>query len=122
MYFGCAPLSDQEARVRVAQVMEANATELRTTEHAHPLAVSEVVRIDGFGSLITSIEFFSSRLCFTADLPKLRSTASRTRMLAGCRFSCSLAIYRRSKSCSCSQRPRLMFLRALLPRRRVGER
>ena len=40
------PLSDQETCVGVAQVVEPDTAELRTTKHAHPVPVSEVVRID----------------------------------------------------------------------------
>jgi len=40
------PLSDQEAGVCVAQVVEPDAAKLRTTKHARPVPVSEVVWID----------------------------------------------------------------------------
>ena len=46
MYFGCAPLSDQETCVCVAQVVKTDTAEFRTTKHPYPLPVNEVVRID----------------------------------------------------------------------------
>src|SRR2546425_1908767 len=39
-------LSDQEAGIRVAQIVEPHAAKLRPAEHPCPLPVSEVVRID----------------------------------------------------------------------------
>ena len=39
------PLRDQEARVRVTQVMEPNPVELRAPQHARPVPAAEVVSV-----------------------------------------------------------------------------
>ena len=50
------PLSDQEARVRMTQIVEPDATKLCTTEHPRPVSLSKVVGVDRFAALAAENE------------------------------------------------------------------
>src|SRR5439155_966528 len=50
------PLSDQEARVRMTQIVEPDATKLCTTEHPRPVSLSKVVGVDRLAALAAENE------------------------------------------------------------------